>query len=160
MTKRTGFLLLLALAATFVGCGKKATAPEKEPLVTELRLTDSLGTPTRTFHQGEDIFISFIVINQTGKTLTWENIPLGPSVVFEMFFKDSLLASSTDLQYVLGMVYLAILKDSVSFPAFGLGSSDRIPKPVGNYTLRARPRLYFEGFGTLPDKRIDFRVVP
>jgi hypothetical protein len=155
-------LLFSSLIVIIIGCGTKATKPVNESLIAELRLTDTLGRPTTTFHTGENLIFSYIVTNRTGRTLNVdEHSPFG---VFEVYSKDGLV----NLVFDWRNLSMAIIRIAPTLPdghslIFTAGWPVKHPEyalPVGTYTLFAKPNVSLESFGALSDKTIDFEVVP
>ncbi len=89
-------LLLVLLTSTLFFACDQGTSPVVEALATSFTLTDTNGTSISQIRVGQDFILSFILINTTPDTLTYQKANSGPPIVIRILQNDSTIASSVD----------------------------------------------------------------
>jgi hypothetical protein len=113
--------IILLLAFCLIACNQ-STSPDTIVLDASFALTDTLGQSKSQFHEGENFYLTFNLVNTSKDTLTYYQGNSSPPILFQILQDDSVCASSID-----GYVFILVVGQGKFAPSQNLNSEWKAP---------------------------------
>ena len=140
--KRTALMLLLSVAVA--GCGLvNSKTSGSDNITASFSLTDTTGQADTTFAPGQNFYMTFFLVNTSGKTVTYTTVDV-PAINFEILKGDSVIGGNvfavSNIANPLPIKFLPgdTLRESCEAPKYvvGAGGTPLVLGP-GSYFAKA-----------------------